>query len=165
MNLFKNYLTVELGWQIEKGQQMINEKGRKCLVYPFFFNSSFCLRGVSSATQMNSFLSIWAYVDSLCHSPVEVVLLQQEGADEKNVGRDFCPTVIMQLVFECSYHTNVDRLHFSQVVFLFVFFFGQYSIVVFISPLLMSALNQVALSVQLTVACTFLSEAGIGVWV
>lgn len=36
----------------------------------------------------------------------------------------------MQLVFECSYHTNVDRLHFQSCVPAFC----QYSIIVFISP-------------------------------
>lgn len=31
------------------------------------------------------------------------------------MGKEFCLlTVIMQLVFECSYHTNVDRLHLKK---------------------------------------------------
>ena len=48
----------------------------------------------------------------------------------KIVGRDFCLTVIMQLVFECSYHTNVDRLHFQSCVP----GFSQYIIIVFVLP-------------------------------
>lgn len=51
---------------------------------------------------------IWGHVDRDC--PVEVVLLIGEAL-RKNVGRFLSPTVIMQLVFECSYHTNVDHLH------------------------------------------------------
>lgn len=59
-------------------------------------------------------------------------------------------TVIMQLVFECSYHTNVDRLHF-QTCFLgfFVSTVYQFSFHLF----LRSALRQAALSVQLTFEC------------
>lgn len=84
---------------------------------------------------------------SLCHGPVELFLLQQWGTEEK-CGEGFLSlTVIMQLVFECSYHTNVDHLHFQSCVPGYF----QYSIVVFhFTFFLMSALNQVALSVQLT---------------
>lgn len=79
------------------------------------------------------FLSIWAYMDSLCRGPFEAFLLGRRGTDEKR-GKGFLSrTVIMQLVFECSYHTNVDRLHFQSCVpgfflsvqynsFLFTFF-------------------------------------------
>jgi len=53
----------------------------------------------------------------LCHGPVEVFLLKQCGTEEK-CGKGFLSlTVIMQLVFECSYHTNVDPLHFFPVLF------------------------------------------------
>lgn len=70
----------------------------------------------------------------------------------------------MQLVFECSYHTNVDHLHSQSCVPGFSVQYSSFHFTCF----LMSALKQVALGVQLTfflVACAFLSEADVGIWV
>lgn len=54
----------------------------------------------------------------------------------------------MQLVFECSYHTNVDRLHFQSCVPGFC----QYRVIVFTSLFFVSdVLNRAALGVQLAV--------------
>ena len=52
----------------------------------------------------------------------------------------------MQLVFECSYHTNVDHLHSQSCVPGFSVQYSSFHFTCF----LMSALKQVALGVQLT---------------
>lgn len=72
-------------------------------------------------------------------------------------------TVIMQLVFECSYHTNVDRLHFQSCVP----GVSQYPVKSFSFHLLflMSALNPVAPCAAhllcFLVSCTFVLEADV----
>lgn len=128
----------------EKGQQMINEKMLKAFVYPFI--PVLVKRRIISYPD-EFFLSIWGYVDRVCATVLEVFFLQQWGTEDK-CGKGFLSlTAIMQLVFECSYHTNVDRLHFQSCVpgFLSV----QYNSFHF-TFFLMSVLNQVSLSVQLT---------------
>lgn len=69
-------------------------------------------------------------------------------------------TVIMQLVFECSYHTNVDRLHFQS----FVPGFGQYNIPDFISPFsnVCPQPSGSQCAAHFLKSCTFILEADVG---
>lgn len=104
------------------------EKCRKRLVYPFI--PVLVVRRIISYPDEFFLFCLGICGQSLCHSPVEVFLPRRRGTDGK-CGKGFLSlTVIMQLVFECSYHTNVDRLHFQSCVPGFC----QYSIIVFISP-------------------------------
>lgn len=97
----------------EKGQQMIN--GNVESVWCILLIPVLVARRIMSYPD-EFFLSIWAYMDSLCRHPVEAFLLGRRGTDEKREKGFLSRTVIMQLVFECSYHTNVDRLHFQSCV-------------------------------------------------
>lgn len=95
----------------EKGQQMINEKAFGVSFIPVFV----VRRIISYPDEFFSF-HLGVCGQSLCHSPVDF----SSEALRKNVGRFLSLTVIMQLVFECSYHTNVDHLHFQSCVPVFL---------------------------------------------
>lgn len=72
------------------------------------------------------FLTIWWYVDSVCATVLLKCSYFNSEALRKTVGRDFLSqTVIMQLVFECSYDTNV--YHLQSCVPGFFFFSVQYN--------------------------------------
>lgn len=79
------------------------------------------------------------------------------------MGRFLSLTLIMQLVFECSYHTNVDHFHFQSCVPGFC----QYSILVFISPFsnVCPHPSGSQCAAHFLVACTFVLEADVGIWV
>lgn len=137
----------------------------------FFFIPVLVVRRIISYPN-EFFLSIWAYVDRVCAAVPSRCSYFGGEALTKNVGRDFLSlTVIMQLVFECSYHTNVDRLHFQSCVpgfFFFVFFLSvQYNSFSFHLFSNVCPQTKWLPGVQLTVkvSCTFISEADVGIWV
>lgn len=74
-------------------------------------------------------------------------------------------TVIMQLVFECSYHTNVDRLHFQSCVPGFC----QYRVIVFTSLFFVSDVcpqsSGAWRAARCSTSCSFILEADARVWV
>lgn len=81
------------------------------------------------------------------------------------MGRFLSLTVIMQLVFECSYHTNVDHLHFQSRVPGFC----QYPILVFISLFFSLSVcphpSGSQCAAHYLVACAFILEADVRIWV
>lgn len=141
----------------EKGQRMINEKAfgvsfipvlvvRRIISLPrWIFLFSFGLRGQ--------------------FGPVEVFWLQQWGT-EGNMGRFLSLTVIMQLVFECSYHTNVDHLHFQTCVpgFLSVQHTSFHFTLFFFSNLCPQPSGSQCAAHFLS-SCTYILEADVRIWV
>lgn len=111
------------------------------------------------------FLTIWGYVDGVCATVLlkcsfSIVVRHREA----KCGKGFLSllTVIMQLVFECSYRTNVDRLHFQ----IYVPGSCQPS-TIFISALFLKRLHASkwfkVCSTLYIVSCTFILEADINI--
>lgn len=73
--------------------------------------SSFSCKAYHQLPRWILFFPFGGIVDRVCATVLLKCSYFSGEALRKNVGRFLSLTVIMQLVFECSYHTNVDHLH------------------------------------------------------
>lgn len=166
MSWIRGYLTYK--WNCSEINSKLNQDGRghgltdekRVLVYPFY--SSLSCKACHQLPRLIAFFPFGCMRTAFVpHSPVEVFLLEQRGTEEE-CGKGFLSlTVIMQLVFECSYHTNVDHHHFQSCVPV------SFSIVVFISPCpnVCSQPSGSQRAAHFSAACTFILEADVGIWV
>lgn len=146
-----------------KGSTDDKWKMLKAFVYPFI--PVLVKRRIISYPD-EFFLSIRGCVDRVCATVLFKCSYFSSEAPRTNVGRDFLSlTVIMQLVFECSYHTNVDRLHFQSCVpgFLSVQYNSFHLFFFFSNVCPQPSGSQCA--AHFLVSCASISEADVGIWV
>lgn len=159
MSCIRGYLTFnsKLNWD-GGGKGLTDDKWKMLKVFGVSFYSSFSCEASHQLPKriLCPFGSAWAeLVPRTCWG----ILTPAGGAGEK-WGRGFLSlTVIMQLVFECSYHTNVDRLHFQSCVPGFC----QYGVIVFTSLFFVSDVcpqsSGAWRAARCSTSCSFILEA------